>query len=223
MISPHITLGDLLTQAKPGDLIGTASKGTVGTTIRLGAQASNLFSWPPQWVRFQRTWSHVGMVYPPHPLTGQLTILESTTQNTANDLYSSKNRYGVAMVDLVTRLRTTKGKVFWRPRLHPASDEAQEKAFLGHLYRQLMGRSYERLGSVSGLWNMVDAELFDYFNLGNEVEEGRRVFCSELVAGIARRIWPAYWPREKLPSQTSPTDLAINFNNIWAETREVEV
>ena len=218
-----MTKAELLRSALPGDLIGLSRGGFVGHTIRTAAKLSS-----PK-VPYRKTWSHVGIVY--YPRDGKPTLLESTTMNTSPDLATGAMRNGVSLVDLGDRLDTVKGRVWWRPMLRMSPERANDvsKTWYGLIdpdefswaYRQVMGVSYENLHSVSGLWNMVDASLFDWMHIGDESKENRRLFCSEMVAHVAKVLFTDRFvcPR---PSQVEPTDLAVKWNNIWAEAWEVE-
>ncbi len=211
-MSETVTKEEALTHVKPGDIIGFAGKGFASRVIRSASVVSRQ-------TRYRNTWSHVGIVS-----STPKVLIESTTKNTAPDLRSGSLRYGVSEVNLATRLESFNGRLFIRPLKFRLSLE-ERRAFTEYFVRNIMGRSYESLKTMGGLWNLIDAELFDWVNVGSEERESGRLFCSELVANMVELIdfihTSHHLPGGRLPSQYSPTDCRYDWPWLYDEAVEI--
>ena len=206
MMAEKVSIDEALRFCKAGDIIGFAGRGFASTVIRSGAVISRK-------VRYGKTWSHVGIVAPDiyRGHSGVPTMIESTTMNTEADIRTGLQQKGVSEVYLDHRLLSFSGKVFIRPLKVDLGTQLRRR-YAEYYARYLMGHRYENMAAPGGLWNVVDAELFDWIHLGDESREGRRIFCSELVAQLVREFdGGAYSPITRLPSQTSPTDCRFDW------------
>jgi len=151
-----------LAQAQPGDLVLFSGLGLVSGTIRLFTGSH---------------WSHVGLVLR-DPESGELLLLESTVTDESADITLGRPVRGVQVVRLVEKLAVYEGDVALR-RLQldvrpPGFDES--------------------LQEIAGMWrfrgykSFTATLLLDLFSPRRRPQRVHRVFCSELVAEVYKRL-----------------------------------
>lgn len=155
-------LQELLARAHSGDLVLFSGKGLVSGTIRLFTGSC---------------WSHVGLVIR-DPHSGEPLLLESTVTDESSDLVLGRPVRGVQMVRLADKLAVYEGRVALRrlelEQRSPGFEE--ELRELAEIWRY---RGYK-----SFTWTL----LLDLLSGNRRPPRVHRVFCSELVAEIYKRL-----------------------------------
>ena len=176
----RVELSDLVPGLRTGDLVLFAGQGVVGDTIRL----------------FTRSyWSHVGMVYRA-PEQGRLLLLESTNMSSTPDLIRGCPVSGVALVPLAGRVESYRGAVAIRRRIGE-SPPPQRLRMLDRMVKRVLHRPYKNYVLT------LARDICTGYRLEPDLS---RLFCSELVAELYRRL--GWLPREARPSLYVPAHFA---------------
>lgn len=153
---------DILAQAATGDLVLFSGKGLVSGTIRLFTRSR---------------WSHIGIVLRDET-DGDVLLLESTITDEAPDITLGRPVRGVQVVRLAEKLAAYEGAVALR-RL-----ELDERpADLDDTLRELAG-----LWRYRGYKSFTATLLLDLLSGNRRPHRVHRVFCSELVAEVYKRL-----------------------------------
>lgn len=153
---------EFLSDAATGDLVLFSGKGLVSGTIRLFTRSR---------------WSHIGIVLR-DAATGELLLLESTNTDEAPDIVLGRPVRGVQVVRLVEKLAAYDGVVALRKleldeRPHGLDAEIAEFATLWRW------RGYKSFTATL---------LLDLLSGNRRPQRVHRVFCSELVAEVYKRL-----------------------------------
>jgi len=117
--------------------------------------------------------SHIGMIL-------QTQVEDGNTGEIFNHLIDSTSRQGVAISRLDDRLNEYDGEVWWLPLRQQLRDEKfDQQAFYDFLSRQA-GKRYDPWQAAGSAIDVFD-QLGEHWP-GNNKEDFRRFFCSELVA-----------------------------------------
>lgn len=153
---------DMLARAETGDLVLFSGKGFISGAIRFFTRSR---------------WSHVGMVIR-DAVTGDVLLLESTITEESADTLLGRPVRGVQVVRLAEKLAVYDGTVALR-RLEL---DARPPGF------------DDELRELAEIWRYRGYKSFTFTLLGDLLSGNRRpprvhrVFCSELVAEIYKRL-----------------------------------
>ncbi|MFP5441073.1 MAG: hypothetical protein ACLGHJ_06235 [Gammaproteobacteria bacterium] len=152
----------LLAQADSGDLVLFSGKGLVSGTIRLFTRSR---------------WSHVGMVVR-DPHGGEALLLESTSTDESADIALGRPVRGVQVVRLAEKLAAYDGAIALRKLeldVRPPGFDAELQE-IADLWRY---RGYKSFTATLAL---------DMLSVNRRPQRVHRVFCSELVAEVYKRL-----------------------------------
>lgn len=155
-------LNALLAQADAGDLVLFSGKGLVSGTIRLFTRSR---------------WSHVGMVVR-DPHGGEALLLESTSTDESADISLGRPVRGVQVVRLAEKLAAYDGTIVLRKLeldVRPPGFDAELQE-IADLWRY---RGYKSFTATLAL---------DMLSVNRRPQRVHRVFCSELVAEVYKRL-----------------------------------
>lgn len=152
---------DLLGRACTGDLVLFSGRGLVSGTVRLFTRSR---------------WSHVGLVL--RADDGEILMLEATNTDEAPDIALGRPIRGVQVVRLSEKLANYDGVV----ALRCLEVEARPEDF------------DERVRDIAELWryraykDFTRTLLLDLLTVNRRPQRVDRVFCSELVAEVYKRL-----------------------------------
>lgn len=147
-----------------GDIVLFSGKGLISAGIK--------------WSTSSR-WSHVGMILK-LPEYDFVTVWESTTLSSTNDLDTNSARKGVQLVPLSARISDYDGAIAIR-RLLGAAHTGDSVKSLMQFRREVAGRPYEE-SELELIKSAYDGPL------GKNKEDLSSLFCSELVAEAYQRM-----------------------------------
>lgn len=181
----------LVAQAQAGDLVLFSGRGLVSGTIRLVTGSR---------------WSHVGVVVGAGDGDGPL-LLEATITDEAPDVALGRAVRGVQLVSLRRKLAAYDGGVALRRlelEARPAGLEAELREIAG-LWRYRGYKSYTL------------TRLLDWASGGRRPQHVRRLFCSELVAEVYKRL--GIMARDVRSSRIVPGDFGSDLLPLVAGVR----
>ncbi|MFZ5724657.1 MAG: hypothetical protein ACOY33_13480 [Pseudomonadota bacterium] len=152
----------LLAEARAGDLVLFSGKGLVSGSIRFFTRSR---------------WSHVGLVIRDDD-NGELLLLESTATDESADVALGRPVRGVQVVRLTEKLAAYDGAV----ALRRLEFDERPPGFDDEL------REIAELWRYRGYKNFVGTLLLDLLSGNRRPPRVHRVFCSELVAEIYKRL-----------------------------------
>ena len=150
----------ILSRARTGDLVLVSGKGVVSGTIRLFTRSE---------------WSHVGMVVRDGD---ELLLLEATVTDEAPDISLGRPVRGVQVVRLVDKLAAYEGRAALR-RLELDERPAGLDAEILELAAMWRYRGYKSFTATL---------ILDLLSANRRPQRVHRVFCSELVAEVYKRL-----------------------------------
>ncbi|MDG4596775.1 MAG: YiiX/YebB-like N1pC/P60 family cysteine hydrolase [Candidatus Contendobacter sp.] len=152
--------GDLST----GDIVLFSGKGGISTGIK--------------WATVSK-WSHVGMILKLEEYDF-ITVWESTTLSSIEDLDTKTSRQGVQLVPLSSRVEKYSGEISIRKLTGVVLAQDHVKALMA-LRREISGRPYEK--------SKLELAKAAYDGPGgSNAEDLSSLFCSELVAEAYQRL-----------------------------------
>lgn len=179
---------EIRSSLKTGDVVLFSGNGLVAMGIRAGTRSK---------------WSHVGMVY---VLDGEVFIWESSKVFSAKDMETGRQKKGVQLNLMSTRVEEVTGVVAVRRLANPlnASQLSEVKKFRQYA----KGRAYEQ-----NEIELVRSALPGF--LDNQKEDLSSLFCSELVAEAYQR---ASLLKDNPPSNSYvPNDFAV-MGKLWGNS-----
>lgn len=159
---PEQDVAALLARADSGDLVLFSGKGLISGSIRFFTGSR---------------WSHVGLVLR-EPDTGELLLLESTVTDESADIALGRPVRGVQVVRLAEKLAVYDGSVVLRQL-----ELAQRPAHFDDELRELA-----QLWRYRGYKSFTATLALDLLSGNRRRPRVHRVFCSELVAEIYKRL-----------------------------------
>jgi hypothetical protein len=172
--------GEVLARAQSGDIVLFAGKGLVSATIRFFTRSR---------------WSHVGVVLRAAG-SDELLLLESTVTDESADIDLGVSVRGVQLVRLADKLATYEGSVALRRLELEARPDGLDVAL----------QEFAALWRYRGYKSFTATLLLDLLSGNRRPARVHRVFCSELVAEVYKRL--DVLPRAARSSRFVPGDFA---------------